>query len=355
MVLLIRIAKQEKDKIFTVQVGNKIFSTIEGAEFFATTSSIYISSDSTKELSNLVDQFIVASKSDKDWNKDISSYTGVYDGSFELIKGNGYIYDRESSKKEKMKKENYEFLYRYLEIFNPGETISKGNVINIIPPSEQKFYSSIGYYQNTRGLWGTKEEVYDNLDYQLTLNDLDLDMDKIMKKEGNVSEIVTNYLSYHAVQVAKRLKEKEDARTAYIKKRQEELKEEMKTCTDSNSYYVEEAKGCCKNGWVYDSSIDKCVIYGCEAGHYDVGGACCSIGTVLSKDGKHCISPSNESSAPTYYPKGSGGDTTWCVAFGTATAQLFCPNKQPRSNAYISNGKCCIKNDIKEPDLVPVQ
>lgn len=341
-----RIAKQNPNHQFSVQVGNKIFSTTEGSEFWASTDSIYISGKTDQELSTLVDEFLVASKTNKNWNQEVSSYKLIYNGSFQLFKGSGYLSNRGQNSKEKITAEKYEFLYRFVEIFDPGKTEEKGNVINITEPSFKKYYDSVGYYDNVKGRWGTTEEVYENLDYQLSLNHLQLKMEKIITKEVKVKKTIINYLSYHSKQINNRISENKENEIAYIEKK----KEEIKTCKDSDSYYVEEAKGCCKNGYVYNSSERNCVKYGCRTGYYDVGGSCCPVGSTITADGRHCSYPSKKTTAPTYYPKGSGNDT--CVNLGTASAQLFCPGGNPRnSNVYIANRRCCIKNNIKEPEM----
>lgn len=352
-----RIVKQEKNKVFTVQVGDKVFRTTGKTEFFATTNAFIASlNQSNEDISKLIDEFIVAAKADKSWKDDISGTLSVFNGSFELIKGTGTISDRGSSKTEKLKKEKYEFIYYFAKHFEEGKTTRTGNVINVTEPSLKEYYTSIGYYEKTRGVWGISSNVYDSLDYQLSLNNLNLNIDKIITKEENVSDIMPKYLAYYKEQVTKRLAEKKEAQTAYIKKRQEELKEELKTCKNDNYYYVPEANGCCPNGYGYDASKNECINYSCDVGSYNVGVGCCPNGSYLSEDKKSCITPSKQKETPSYFPSNSsGGNSDTCVDFGTATAQLFCPGGNPGNHAYKSNGKCCIKSDINEPNLEKIE
>jgi hypothetical protein len=208
-----RIARQEKNKVFTVQVGNKIFRTNGESEFFATTDTLRSSlKQSDADILKLVDEFIIASKGNNKWKEDIETPSLIYNSSFELIKGIGVISDRGSSKTEKLKKEKYEFLYYFARHFDEGKTTKTGNIINITEPSTKEYYTSIGYYEKIRGMWGISSNVYDNLDYQLSLNNLDLNMDKIITKEAKPSNVVPKYLTYYKKQVTKRVEEKNIAK-----------------------------------------------------------------------------------------------------------------------------------------------
>ena len=333
-----RIAKQAKNKIFSVQIADKIFSTNGNTEFFAYNYGKVATKEKTKlvrdefkkMVSNNTEFIAEVEKNDND--------TAIYTGSFSLIEGYGEISNRGGDTSIPMSMDG-EYIFEYLYKLG-GETTREGSNI-YISPSE---YISAGYYEQERGIWGTEKKYYDFLDEQKQINELDLGFNEIKEGKANITEIMAKYSTYFVDQFNARLKVK----LADSKKYYDETGWEYKKCSSLGYYYVSSFGACCPEGYQINLVTGSCTIYNaCDDGEHINNGKCCPDGYSLINN--ECVGVSTNNTCDLNDIKEynySGIDETktyTCVDRTSIRGQVFCPkNDTPNLGAHVSkNGQCC--------------
>ncbi len=337
-----RIAKQDKDKMFTVQIADKIFATKEGAEFFAYTYGETLDEETIGEIKNEFVSMIGEDTTFENEMESLFSYSNAYYLSgVKLINGDIKLTDRTFLVKEDMTEEEYIMLYYYKM---GGDTETVGNVI-YISSSE---YISAGYYESNRGIWGTKEDTYSFLDDQIKVDNLNIGFeDIVLNSEVNTSEILTSYSTYFQEQFV----EKVAAKKLFTSEFFNATGWTEKQCATLGYYYVSSFGVCCPEGYQADLLMGNCSAYStCPTGKYLAeDNKCCTYGYVLSTDKTECVGVSNETTDiissinEKNYSGIDSSKTYTCVAKTSLLSQFYCPSGLKTTlGAYISkDGQCC--------------
>jgi hypothetical protein len=356
-----RILKQAANKIFTVQVGDKIFQPTEASEFFAYSQLIptygYDKTYITNQLAFLKDvngseQFI----------SNINNKSGVTFNvaSFQLIKGNGDIYTRGTNDKTSLTEKEYRFAYKYANYRQTSEKDGgKMGDDTYYVDANNLSLTSVGSYITEADELDTHKDFYQFLENQKALNKLNYGFDNIIVKKANISEIMKKYLAEFTSIAKQKLiaynanKPKDDSTCSYSW-----FLSMLDNCGCQDGWYHIAHVGCCPNGYTYSSSDNKCVkttiVSSCPSGTYQVSGnKCCPNGTTLSSNGLSCVYPSTGTkSIPSYYPNSNGGATkdspskvTTDNSDNSCKPTVVCETKEESClsyGMYEKDGKCCM-------------
>lgn len=337
-----RILKQEKNKIFTVQIANKIFGTKDGAELLAYSNFETINEDN---IENIMQQF------NKKLNSN-SEFIKLYDDSvtnkarysineFYKVKGTGQLLDRTFTDRSDMLDDEYVFLHYYLM---GGRTVREGNSIYVMPSE----YVSDGFYNNDNKVWGVNDIAYDFLNNQKQLNNMNLNFEKIYSEKQNINEIINSYNNYFKQNFNENIESKKQIfSTFYVDEGWTQ-----KTCSTYEYYYVPTMNACCNEGYQPNLLKSNCSKYTqCPVGYnYVSDRKCCSYGYILSDDKTTCIGIVDSSLTKEYVIENlknyTGIDETKeysCVEMTSLTGKVFCPSGSKTTlGAYVSkDGKCC--------------
>lgn len=339
-----RITKQEKNKIFTVQIADKVFGTKDGAELLAYSN---VESLTEKNADIIKQQFNTKLDSNSDYIKqynddDFVMNKGEYSiNEFYKIKGTGQLLDRSFKNTEDMLSDEYIFSYYYLM---GGDTVKEGNTIYVTTSK----YISDGFYNNNNKIWGVNDTVYDFLDYQKELNNKGINLEKIYIEKQNINEIINSYRTYFGQQFTQNIELKKQTFTNFFT----DEGWTQKICNSYGYYYVPSMNACCNEGYLPDLLESNCKRYHqCSSGYsYISDNKCCPYGYTLSEDKSSCVGLLDSSKNKEYLLENeksyTGINTTkqyTCVEMTSLVGKVFCPSGQKTSlGAYISkDGKCC--------------
>lgn len=349
-----RIVSQADGKVFTVQVGDKIFQTIGPAEFFTysklTTNSYNVSR--TDDYEGEIKLFRKLSGNEKFLEYLESKFFSYYIASFQVISGNVDIYTRGTN--EKMASENKEYYYVYYQNYYSDDEKAGGYLTTRF---EDMKYNSLGAFVTEKDEQTVHKEFYIFLEDQKELNKLSYGFDNVTVKKANITEMMKNYLTDFNNK-AKQLLADYNANK----------KEETSACSyswflsmedncgcDEGWYFISHV-GCCPNGYTYSVSENKCIkttiVSSCPSGTYYVGNdKCCKNGTTLSSNGLSCVASSGTKSTPSYYPNSNDGATKTPYSkiktnnSSTCRAAVQCEakgNSACVAGMYEKDGKCCM-------------
>lgn len=363
-----RIAQQTEGKIFTVQVGDKVYKTEGGTELYAYSVKYINNSRSFQTEFPVFTDTEGYDEFETYFNQDGTSNSFAYLAGIKTISGDGDIYQRGTETKIEKSKNEYRFAYYYKYTYTTDE--KGGYTLNT---SDIPALISLGTYVSNDldstmnlNINNSKREYYALfVQDQKALNKIDMGFEKIVtNSNGNIAKMMTDYIAYYT-----------NLGTEELTKRETNSEKDTRPCSgvwfleDSENCgcrtgwtYIREAKGCCPNGSTYSSSRNTCITTittsSCPFGTYEVGnGKCCKTGYTLSSDGTKCISKGNTTDkTPTYYPDSSSTDLTdsssnttgsscqpmnyeACFPMNISNGQ--CPNGIPSTGFFVKDGECC--------------
>ncbi len=345
-----RILKQADNKIFTIQVGDKVFQTNESSELFVFSDIVAFAK--TDYIQKQV--AFVKNVDDSIFNtyKDISGFTFNV-ASFQLIKGSGNIYTRGSNDMINIGEKEYRFVY-YPNYSSDGDKASGYLTIN----ANDHRFNSFGAYVTEQDDLDSHKKFYQFLENQKSLNKLSYGFDNVIVKKADINEIMKNYLAYFTSLAKQKLddynanKKPNDSACSYSW-----FLSMSENCGCEDGWYFISHVGCCPNGYTYSASENKCVktivVSSCPSGTYYVGNnKCCKNGTTLSSNGISCVASSGTKSTPSYYPNSNSGATkTPSNKIKTNNSNSTCKTSaqcEAKGNSacvagmYEKDGKCCM-------------
>lgn len=325
-----RIVKQPEGKIFSIQIYDRIFKTTGPAELFASTMNGAKLWDTAGNLSKeqvLHSEYYTSFDGGQkflDLTKDEEGKGFLDTGAFRLIAGEGDLWVRGTNEKEKFESNK---TYIIADSQEPT-TLSGAPHISSAGYVEDDVLSR--YIPNTYTIFITSQIALNNSEIGLNVSNTD------GKSTGNkVSAYVKHYKSTWKKYIENQIEEivaQEEQKQA-----EEQAREEARRASNSltitcpkGMYYIG-GNSCCPNGYLYNSSMDKCT----KTTYY-------SQNTKTPR-----YNPSNGSS-----PSNSSGSSSNSSCEGMSYEACFpmdissgqCPNGVPlTSNFFVKNGECCHK------------
>lgn len=344
-----RILKQADNKIFTVQVGDKIFQTNESSELFV--FSDFVASAKADYIQKQV--AFVKNIDDNNFNTYKNSLGFALNvASFQLVKGSGNIFTRGTNDKINISEKEYRFVY-YPNYSSGGD--KEGGYLTT-NASDHRF-NSFGAYVTEQDDLDSHKEFYQFLENQKSLNKLSYGFDNVIVKKADINEIMKNYLAYFTSLAKQKLddyntnKPKNESACSYSW-----FLSMAENCGCEDGWYFISHVGCCPNGYTYSASENKCVktivVSSCPSGTYYVGNnKCCKNGATLSSNGLSCVASSGIKSTPSYYPNSNDGATKTPSSkiktnnSNTCKVSAQCEAKGNFAcvaGMYEKDGKCCM-------------
>lgn len=325
-----RIVKQPEGKIFSIQIYDRIFKTTGPAELFASTMNEAKLWDTAGNLSKeqvLHSEYYTSFDGGQkflDLTKDEEGNGYLDTGAFRLIAGEGDIWIRGTNEKEKFESNKTYIVADSKEPTN----LSGGSHISSAGYVEDEALSR--YIPNTYTIFITNQIALNNSKIGLNVSNTD------GKSTGNkVSAYVKHYKNTWKKYIENQIEEivaQEEQKQA-----EEQAREEARRASNSltitcpkGMYYIG-GNSCCPNGYLYNSSMDKCT----KTTYY-------SQNTKTPR-----YNPSNGSS-----PSNGSGTSSNSSCEGMSYDACFpmdissgqCPNGVPiASNFFVKNGECCHK------------
>ncbi|HQF36159.1 MAG TPA: hypothetical protein PLL26_00755 [Candidatus Dojkabacteria bacterium] len=355
-----RIVKQEEGKIFTVQVGDKIFQTTGGTELFA-----YSSINNTYGTG--FNEFYEKNKEEVEFYKELEGYDDFYGylmndyfayhtASFQVVKCSGDIFTRGSNSKFEKDDGEYRFVY-YPNYSVDGD--KEGGYL-VTSANDQRF-NSFGAYATEADEIDSHKEFYQFLENQRALNKLNYGFSNIIVEKIDIDTAMKGYLAQFTSIAKQRLidynanKPIDDSTCSYSW-----FLSMLDNCGCQDGWYHIAHVGCCPNGYTYSATKNQCIrtiiVKGsCPSGTYDVGNdKCCPNGTTISSNGLSCVhSSSGKKTPPTYYPDSNNNATKEPapnidsnIDEGGCSPQTICDAKDANGcsfyGMYEKNGQCCM-------------
>lgn len=330
-----RIVKQPEGKIFSIQIYDRIFKTTGPAELFASTMNEAKLWDTAGNLSKeqvLHSEYYTSFDGGQkflDLTKDEEGNGSLDTGAFRLIAGEGDIWVRGTNEKEKFESNK---TYIVADSQEPT-TLSGAPHISSAGYVEDEALSR--YIPNTYTIFLTSQMALNKSEIGLNISGTD------GKSTGNkVSAYVKHYKSTWKKYIEKQIKE------IIAQEKQEQAEEQAREEARRSSYsltvtcptgmYYIGGNSCCPNGYVYNSSIDKCskttyYSQNTKTPRYNPSGSSSSSGNSSNSGSSSSSSCSNE-----------GLNYEACFPMDISSGQ--CPNGVPiTSNFFVKNGECCHK------------
>jgi hypothetical protein len=344
-----RILKQANNKIFTVQVGDRIFQTNESSELFV--FSDLVASAKADYIQKQV--AFVESIDDNNFNTYANSLGFTFNvASFQLVKGSGNVFTRGTNDKINISEKEYRFVY-YPNYSSDGDKAGGYLTIN----GNDHRFNSFGVSVTEQDDLDSHKEFYQFLENQKSLNKLNYGFDNVTVKKADINEIMKNYLAYFTSLAKQKLddynanKPKNESACSYSW-----FLSMSENCGCEDGWYFISHVGCCPNGYTYSASENKCVrtmvVSSCPSGTYYVGNnKCCKNGTTLSSNGLSCVASSGTKSTPSYYPNSNSGATKTPSSkiktnnSSTCKSSAQCEakgNSACVAGMYEKDGKCCM-------------
>lgn len=326
-----RIVKQPEGKIFSIQVGDRIFKTAGPAEIFASARNGYKYWDTAGNLSEeqvLHPEYYTSFDGGQeflDLTKDEEGNGYLDTGAFKLIAGEGDMWIRGTNEKVE-----FESNKTYIVVDSKS-----GN-------SGTKDIYSAGYVEDDI-ISRYMPNIYTTfISSQIALNKAEVGLNISSTDGKSTGNMVSAYVKHYKSTWKKYIEDQIEEIIAQDKqeKAEEEEREEARRSSYSltiscptGMYYIG-GNSCCQNGYVYDSSIDKCT----KTTYY-------SQNTKTPR-----YNPSSESSSSSDSDSSSSSSDSSCSNENLSYEACFpmdissgqCPNGVPiASNFFVKNGECC--------------